>query len=227
MKIAVAYYIGGDPALRRQKDAVQAYAVKHRVRIVRDFWDQSDQKPMDERTGLSAMLAFVLGGGAKVILVEDPDLLAPDPAAQVTASMLLERNGITLTSVSSNWVAAKAQVLVQSKRLAFGDIVDAVLDTAKLFATRERLQRMKVGRDRRSAELGYRVEGRASWGRFNPDHVNLARQLKAKGQSLRRISAELAEREMLNNAGKPYGPQSVARMLRGDLSPSTAIKGWL
>jgi hypothetical protein len=36
-----------------------------------------------------------------------------------------------------------------------------------------------VGRDKRSAQLGYRVEGNPSWGRFPHEHVELARQLKA------------------------------------------------
>jgi hypothetical protein len=216
VKTAVAYYIGADPTLRRQKDAVQIYAASHKLRIVRDFWDGSRDTPITERTGLAAMLAYVLGGGAKVVLIEDPDLLAPDPAAQITAQMMLERNKVELVPVSTkDWVAAKAQVLLQSKRLMFGDVVNSVLDTARLFATRERLQRMKVGRDEASKRLGYRVEGRAAWGRFPTDTVDLARQFKAQGKSLRQISAELAKRGQLNNASKPYGPQSVARMLRG------------
>ena len=41
-------------------------------------------------------------------------------------------------------MAAKAQVLLQSKRLMFGDVVNSVLETARLFATRERLQQMKI-----------------------------------------------------------------------------------
>ncbi len=215
MKIAVAYYIGTDPALRRQKDAVQIYAASHRLRIVRDFWDGSSDTAITERTGLAAMLAYVLGGGAKVVLIEDLDLLAPDPAAQITAHVLLERNKVELVPVSKDWMAAKAQVLLQSKRLMFGDVVNSVLETARLFATRERLQRMKVGRDKASAKLGYRVEGRAAWGRFPTETIDLARQFKAQGKSLRQISAELAKRGMLNNAAKPYGAQSVSRMLRG------------
>jgi DNA invertase Pin-like site-specific DNA recombinase len=215
MKTAVAYYIGADPALKRQKQAVQTYAASHNLRIVRDFWDGSSDTPITERTGLAAMLAHVLAGGAKVVLIEDPDLLSPDPAAQITAQVLLERNKIELVPVSKDWVAAKAQVLLQSKRIMFGDVVDSVLDTARLFATRERLQRMKVGRDKASAKLGYRVEGRASWGRFPTETVELARQLMPSIKSLRKVSAELAKRGKFNMAGKPYGPQSVARMLRG------------
>jgi resolvase-like protein len=216
VKTAVAYYIGADPALRHQKDAVKIYATSHKLRIVRDFWDGSSDTPITERTGLAAMLAYVLGGGARVVLIEDPNLLAPDPATQITAHMMLARNKVELVPVSDKeWMTAKAQVLLQSKRLMFGDVVNSVLDTARLFATRERLERMRVGRDKASARLGYRVEGRAAWGRFPTETVDLARQLKAAGKSLRQISAELAKRGQLNNASKPYGPQSVARMLRG------------
>jgi Resolvase, N terminal domain len=216
VKNAVSYYVGGSPALDRQKNAVQIYAAAHKLKIVRDFWDGSSDTPITDRTGLAAMLAYVLGGGARVVLIEDPDLLTPDPAAQITAQMMLEKNRIELVPVlSKDWMAAKAQVMLQSKRLMFGDVVNSVLDTARLFATRERLQRMKVGRDKASERLGYRVEGRAAWGRFPESHVELARQLKAQGKSLRQISAELAKRGMLNNAGKPYGAQSVARQLRG------------
>jgi hypothetical protein len=45
--------------------------------------------------------------------------------------------------------------------------------------------------------------------------VELARQLKAGGKSRRQISGALAKQGLLNNAGKPYGPQSISRMLRG------------
>ena len=70
VKTAVAYYIGADPALRRPKDVVQKYAAWRKLRIVRDFWDGSSDTPISERTGLAAMLAYVLGGGARVVLVE-------------------------------------------------------------------------------------------------------------------------------------------------------------
>jgi hypothetical protein len=180
------------------------------------LWDADDETPLHERTGFAALLAQVLGSGAKVVLVESLERVGPDPVVQFTAHTMFERNKIELVPVSEKgWVAAKAQVLLQSKRLMFGDVVNSVLDTARLFATRERLQRMKVGRDKASARLGYRVEGRAAWGRFPTETVELARQLKAKGQSLRGISAALAKQGLLNNAGKPYGPQSIARMLRG------------
>lgn len=49
-----------------------------------------------------------------------------------------------------------------------------------------------------------------------PEVVAAARQLKAAGKPLREISAELAKRGHLNNASKPYGAESIARMIRRD-----------
>jgi hypothetical protein len=224
VKIAVAYYIGADPALQRQKDAVAAYAAAHRLKIARDFWDADDDSPVTERNGFAALLAHVLGGGAKVVLVDTMDRLAPDLAAQVTAHTLFERSKVELVPVSKDWVAAKAQVLLQAKRIMFGDVVNSVLETNSAFEKHGRMARLRVGRDRKSAELGYRVEGNPSWGRFAPEVVEAARRHKAAGKSLRQISAELAKKGYLNNASKPYGPESIARMIRGDL-PGLNVRG--
>jgi hypothetical protein len=225
MKTAVAYYIGADPALRKQKGAVQAYAAAHRLKITRDFWDASDELSVSERTGFAALLAQVLRGGARVVLVDSMALVAPDVAAQLTAQKLFRSGGIELVPVSAKgWVAAKARVLVQSKRLVFGEMVDSVLDVNAAFEKQGKLARLRVGRDRRSAELGRRVEGNPAWGRFAPKVVEAARKLKVDGKSLREVAKALAEQGMLNNAGKPYGAESVARMIRGDL-PGLNIRG--
>jgi hypothetical protein len=216
VKNAVSYVVGGDPALARQKSAVQIYAASHKLKIVREWWDENDETPLTERAHFPALLAQVLGGEAKVVLVESMDLLAPDPVMQATAYELFKRSRIELVPVSDKeWMTAKAHVLVQNKRIVFGEVVTSVLDTARLFATRERLLRMKVGRDKASERVGYRVEGRAAWGRFPESHVAAARQFKAQGMSLRQIAAALAKHGMLNNTGKVYGAQSVSRLLHG------------
>lgn len=225
MKTAVAYYIGAEPALRKQKAAVQAYGAAHRLKITRDFWDASDELSVSERIGFGELLAQTLGGGPKVVLVESMDLVAPDPVAQVTTQKLFKRVGIELVPVSARgWAAAKARVLVQSKRVVFGQLIDSVLDVNATFERHGKLARLRVGRDRRSAELGRRVEGNPAWGRFAPEVIEAARKLKTAGKSLRQISADLSKIGYLNNAGKPYGPESIARMVRGDL-PGLNVRG--
>ena len=57
--------------------------------------------------------------------------------------------------------------------------------------------------------------GRKPLRRTAPKAVKLAKQLSRRGLSLRKISAKLAEAELLNEEGRPYNPQSVRAMLRG------------
>jgi DNA invertase Pin-like site-specific DNA recombinase len=208
MKTAVAYYIGADPALRRQKDAVQTYATTHKLRLAREFWDSSNES--SNRHGFSAMLAYVLGGGAKVALVEKPGYVSPDLAAQLAACLLFMREGVELVAVT------EPDYFEKNCDSKVADSVDACLRITSAFEKHSRLARLRKGRDKRSAQLGYRIEGNPSWGRFNPEHVDTARRFAAAGKSLRQISAELAKKGYLNNASKPYGAESVARMLRGD-----------
>jgi DNA invertase Pin-like site-specific DNA recombinase len=208
VKTAVAYYIGVDPALRRQKDAVQTYATTHRLRLAREFWDSSNES--GNRHGFAAMLAYVLGGGAKVVLAESPGRIAPDLAAQLAACFLFKREGVELVAVT------EPDYFERNCDSKVADSVDACLRITSAFEKHSRLARLRKGRDKRSAQLGYRIEGNPSWGRFNPEHVDTARRFAAAGKSLRQISAELAKKGYLNNASKPYGAESVARMLRGD-----------
>ena len=79
MKTAVAYYVGADPSLTQQREAVQRYAAAHRLKLGRDYWDANSEA--SDRTGFTSLLAHVLGRHAQVVLVERPERVAPDPAA--------------------------------------------------------------------------------------------------------------------------------------------------
>ena len=96
---AVAYYIGTDPALRRRKDAVQIYAASHRLRIVRDFWDGSSDTAITRRTGLAAMLAYVLGGGCQGGVDRGSGSARAGSGGADLAHVLLERNKVELVPI--------------------------------------------------------------------------------------------------------------------------------
>lgn len=69
--------------------------------------------------------------------------------------------------------------------------------------------KLRSARDRKSAALGRRCEGR------KPVGVVAAARRLAPGRSLRQVAAEPAEQGYLGPGGKPYGAGSVAAMLRG------------
>src|SRR5277367_4774408 len=80
MKTACAYYrtssaanVGNDKdSLKRQQEAVRSYAERSSVEIVHEYYDAavSGADAIDTRNGFKDMLAYMLGNGARTILVE-------------------------------------------------------------------------------------------------------------------------------------------------------------
>ena len=78
---AVAYYrtssagnVGADKdSEKRQRDAVQSYARANGFEVVQEYYDAavSGSDPIDQRDGFCAMLAYMLGNGVTVILIEN------------------------------------------------------------------------------------------------------------------------------------------------------------
>ena len=95
-------------------------------------------------------------------------------------------------------------------------LIRTILSAIAAFDRMTTVQRLKKARDRKSAELGRRIEGPKV-----PDEViahakRLHRPHRKTGQrrSLRQIAAELAALGFNGPSGGPYHPPSVKRMLR-------------
>ena len=76
--------------------------------------------------------------------------------------------------------------------------------------------KLKGARERKRVITGKKVEGRKSHVELRPELVALVRQLRRKrpkgGQrSLRDISAELAQRGIMNERGVPFSAASITR----------------
>lgn len=208
MKNAAAYYTGSGSSLERQKQAVHEYASAHRMKITREFWDGAYQ-PLNGRSGFAALLAAVFGGSVAggTVIVESSERLSHDLMTAHAVITMFKRHDIQLVLVKGRRSESRGQI----KRA-----IEATLDVANVFERYTKLVRLRVGRDRRSAELGHRVEGNVEWKRFPPEHVQWALKLKTRDEtmSLRQISKELEAKGYLNTTGKAYGPESVKRMLR-------------
>src|SRR5262252_5390264 len=110
-KTACAYYrtssatnVGHDKdSLKRQQDAVRAYAAAQGIEIVREFYDAavSGADPVDSRDGFSDMVRYMLGNGARTVLVENASRFARDLLVQLTGHEYLKRHGIELVPVDA------------------------------------------------------------------------------------------------------------------------------
>jgi DNA invertase Pin-like site-specific DNA recombinase len=216
-RTAVAYYrtssaanVGPDKdSLARQREAVTAYASNHGLTIVREFYDAavSGADPIDQRPGFLAMLQYLHSNGARVILLETASRFARDLAVQLAGHDLLKARGIELIPVDA------PEHFQDETPTAI--MVRQILGAVAQFEKASLVQKLRHARERVRSEAG-RCEGRKPV----PEAVvreakRLARRNPKTGEvrSLRAIAAELARLGHLAPSGKPYGAESVKRML--------------
>jgi DNA invertase Pin-like site-specific DNA recombinase len=211
----VAYYrtssaanVGQDKdSLKRQQDAVQAYAATKGLRIVREFYDAavSGADPVTARDGFSEMLACMLGNGARIVLVESASRFARDAVVALTGHTYLKKHGIELIPVDA------PTHFTEDTPTAL--MVRTILAAVSAFEKDNLVARLRKARNRIRHEKG-RCEGNPAWAPVPAATIKAARAARARGLSLRATAAELAEKGHRGGSGKPYGPQSIKLMLR-------------
>jgi DNA invertase Pin-like site-specific DNA recombinase len=202
--------VGADKdTVQRQRDAVAAYAKAQGLTIVREFHDAavSGADPIDRRPGFVELLAYIHGDGARAILVENAGRFARDLAVQLAGHDLLKARGIDLIPVDA------PEHFTDETPTAV--MVRQILGAVAQFEKAGLVQKLRHARERKRAETG-RCEGRKPV----PEAVvreakRLARKSPKTGEarSLRRIAAALARLGHVAPSGKPYGAESVKRML--------------
>lgn len=204
---AVAYYrtssatnVGSDKdSLKRQEDAVRSYAAAHGLAIVHEYYDAavSGADPVEARPGFRDMLAYMLGNGARTILVENAGRFARDIAIQIAGHDLLKARGITLIPVD---MPTHFQDETPTAKM-----VRNILGVISQFEKEGLVLKLRVARERKRRETGH-CEGRPAVPR---ETVEAAKGLRASGLSLRKVAVEL-ERQ----GHKAYAAQSIKHMVR-------------
>jgi len=213
---AVGYYrtssatgLGDDKdSLSRQESAVRKYAERANLEIVKEAYDaavKGSDSVMD-REGFSEILEYALANSVTIILVENASRFARDLIVQLTGHDFLKKNGITLIPVDApdNFTDETPTAI----------LIRQILGAVAEFEKRNLVDKMKKGRIRKKKNTG-RCEGRKP---APPEAIELAKQLKEQGLSLRNISAGLQEAGfcvMLGglDTGKPYAASSIKYML--------------
>ncbi|WP_244600106.1 recombinase family protein [Blastochloris tepida] len=215
---ALAYYrtssasnVGADKdSLARQKAAVEAYAKRAGLTIVAEFYDAavSGADPVDTRPGFADMLERIAGNGVRKIIVETASRFARDLIVQETGHSMLQRLGIELIAADS------PDSFVDETPTA--TLIRQILGAVSQFEKAMVVAKLRGARDRKSREIGRRVEGRKP---VPAEAIALARRLNRKNPrtgerpSLRTVAAKLAEAGFTGPSGAPYGAESVKRML--------------
>jgi DNA invertase Pin-like site-specific DNA recombinase len=211
---AVAYFrtssatnVGADKdSLKRQQDAVQAYAALNGISIVREFYDAavSGADSVTVRPGFMEMLTYMLGNGARTVLVENASRFARDLAVQIAGHDLLKSRGISLIPVDApNHFQDETPTAT---------MVRSILGAVSQFEKEALVLKLRKARERKRRETG-RCEGNPAWTAVPADTVNAAKVAHARGLSLRAVAAEIATQGFLSPSGKPYGAESIQAMI--------------
>jgi DNA invertase Pin-like site-specific DNA recombinase len=146
--------VGPDKAsMRRQREAVLAYAKAHRLEVIQEFYDAavSGADPIDARTAFTDIMAFCGNGGPKVVLVENAGRSARDLIVQLTGHGMMKKAGIELIPV------AAPDFFTDPTPTA--EMVRQILGAVSQFEKANLVAKLKHARDRKRAETG-RCEGR-------------------------------------------------------------------
>jgi DNA invertase Pin-like site-specific DNA recombinase len=215
MKTACAYYrtssqtnVGNDKdSLKRQQDAVHAYAASQGIEVVREFYDAavSGADPVDTRDGFGEMMRYMLGNGARTILVENASRFARDLLVQLTGHEYLKRRGMELIPVDAPTHFTDDTPTAR--------MVREILGAVAAFEKNSLVGRLRKARDRKRRETG-RCEGNPSFGIIPIAHVKAAKALYARGMSLRMVSEQLSKKGCLSRSNKAYSASAIRSMLR-------------
>ena len=197
----------------RQDAAVTGYAALSGVEVVACFYDAavSGADSVASRPGFAAMLAFVREAGISTIVVETASRFARDLIVQETGHALLRAEGVALVAADDpDAFTADTPTAV---------MVRQILGAVSQFAKSSTVEQLRAARDRRSAALGRRVEGRKGYAATDPGLVREAKRLRrasprtGKRRTLAEIAAELARLGYMTSAGKPFAVNQVVRLL--------------
>ena len=216
---AVAYFrtssatnVGPDKdSLKRQRQAVEAYARSGSYEIVEEFYDAavSGADDINERPGFAAMLQRILGNGVRTIVVETASRFARDLIVQETGWRFLRDAGVTLIAADS------PDSFLDETPTAV--LIRQVLGAVAQFEKQALVAKLRKARERKKAETG-KCGGRHSVAELSPETVALAKKLarypvNGRRRSLRDVAAELMAAGYMTSKGTAYGAAAVARMI--------------
>ncbi len=212
LRTSSAANIGEDKdSSRRQLHAIEAYAKRAGVELVRTYHDEAvkGSDPIDTRPGFAEMLEALEANGTKTIVVETASRFARDLMVQEVGYAMLRSRGIDLIAADSPTSFLDDTPTARLIRQVLGAVSE--FEKAMLVA------KLKGARDRKR-RMGVKVEGRKSIAEERPETVQLARSLarsRPKGgkRSLREVAAALAEAGHVTKTGKPYAATAVKLML--------------
>jgi DNA invertase Pin-like site-specific DNA recombinase len=153
---------------------------------------------LGDRPGFAAPLAAATAAGVGTMLVESASRFARDLIVQETGHAMLKAQGMALVAVDD------PDAFTTDTPTA--NLIRQILGAVSPFEKASLTAKLRSARDRKSAALGRRCEGRKPV----PAGVVAAARRLAPGRSLRQVAAALAALGHLGLGGKPDSFEEIA-----------------
>jgi DNA invertase Pin-like site-specific DNA recombinase len=210
LRTSSATNVGEDKDSDKRQRVVIEGAAKRAGYSIREWFYDADVRgdvEVNKRPAFMQMLSALAGNGVRTVFIEDLSRFSRVATVGMLGIALLRRldvsmfDGRNTNCTDPQDPMAKAML---GMMLIFAEL-DKDLTTAKL----------KGARDRKSLEIGRRIEGRKGYtrGETHKDLVMLAKDMRSTGTTFDAISAALAERGHLTNTGKPFSASQVKRIV--------------
>lgn len=194
----------------RQRAAIEGYAQRHSIKIVRWFQEKgvSGTKDAANRPALTEMMAELFADGVRLALVEKLDRLARDLMVQENIIADFKRHSVELISVHEPDLCSDDATRVMMRQI-FGSV--AQYEKTQIVA------KLRAARIRAKAKTG-RCEGRKPFGfrEGEPDTLARMRKLAAQGMNYTQIAETLNKAGVKTRYGSAWFPATVSRILRNE-----------
>lgn len=214
LRVSGKAQIEGD-GFPRQRDAVARFARGAGYELIEEYRDEgvSGTKELEERDGLSDLLARIRSNGVRVVIVERADRLARDLI--VSELILSQLRGLGVRVFAADGGAELTAGDDDPTRTLIRQVLGAVAQFEKAVI----VSKLKAARMRKRRVEG-RCEGRKPFGNRpgEAETLRLIRDLRRKPRggerlSVAAIAAKLNEAGAATRSGKPWSPGTVYRLV--------------
>lgn len=205
LRVSTAGQVDGD-GFPRQRAAIDEYAAKHGIVIVRYFQEQGVSGTLLERPAWQQLMFEAIADDIKVVLVEKLDRLARDLIVQETLIGDMRKEGIELVSTMEPDLCSEdpSRKLI---RQVFGAIAEYDRDMV--------VAKLRAARMRKKQATG-RCEGRIPYGTKGVRERGVRRMIFRfldEGMSRRAIAERLNKERYPAPGGGRWHPMAVGRIV--------------
>jgi hypothetical protein len=194
--------------LQTERALVETFAARNGYEIVYEFVHAgASADELFDSPAFEAMLVRIEAKKALAVIVATATAFADNPLVQAVGAARFRKYGVEL-------LVAEPPLAPPAITTSPEQVVDHVFEISERFEAH--LSRMA---ERRRVNFG--PQRRKNYVEMFPEAVSLATSLHQRSlrdgvrTSLRELSAMLARQGHLNNAGNPYHPDEIRRMIKG------------